>query len=244
MTAPRYVCVRVWVDVCVSLCVVVCVWLLWSLLLSQPIRRSQGKPTSSATAPAIAGLSFRITAPHQEEEHTSDPNVLVLHGKHGMEAIHLFSGSEVCRMTLSGAGMCVSWFIVHQRWLCGLCGAHVQACIVACRYADVNGDGAVNHIQVIGARDGWAPIPSGLAFNPKLPGCLVKVSTGSPPKEQYFNGSLCHNGRGRSIGDELTKATVGFGSRSKLLRNIDVANVVAIPVVAPAVRRACAVCQV
>ena len=117
-------------------------------------------------------------------------------------------------------------------------------CVTCCRrgacpcgrYDDVNGDGVIDHVEAIGAQEGWAPLPTGAPFNARLPGCIVKVSSGSPPVEQLYNGSLCHSLRRASLSEELTRATVGFGRRSKALRHVEVATPVTVPVSRPRVR--------
>eukprot|EP00752_Nemacystus_decipiens_P004113 g3763.t1 len=76
-------------------------------------------------------------------------------------------------------------------------------------FVDLNGDGVVDHVQAVGARggQGWGHLHSGVAMGhlsdrgssppaqeaQQLPPCYALAVSGLPPREQLFNGSLCHN---------------------------------------------------
>ena len=73
------------------------------------------------------------------------------------------------------------------------------------------------------------------------------MSSGYPPQEQLFNGSLCHTGAVGTLGDELNRMAVGYGRRSRSFKNVEIATPVAVPEAAESVRAypvpcVCALC--
>lgn len=122
--------------------------------------------------------------PHDEAEHLANPNVVLAHTEHGIEAVTLHSGRPVFSLPLPRGGL----------------------------YADVNGDSLVDHLSVVerpglhsgvsGDGDGeHAPLSTAhlvgaAAHAPTkghamLPPCSAVALSGVPPREQLFNGSLC-----------------------------------------------------
>ncbi|CAN0000500.1 unnamed protein product [Ascophyllum nodosum] len=131
--------------------------------------------------------------------------------REGLEAVELLTGKPLSSVALpvtatSGAG-----------------GA----------YADLNGDGVVDHVQAVGTRgmEGWGHLHSGLAMGHlsaqasppddrkgrRLPPCYALAVSGLPPREQLFNGSICHDGGAVfEMGERLSKPN------SRLAPNSDV----------------------
>ncbi|KAJ3678463.1 hypothetical protein LUZ60_002266 [Juncus effusus] len=88
------------------------------------------------------------------------PNVVVAHQKEGIEAVHLASGRTVCKLHLTEGGL----------------------------HADINGDGVLDHVQVMGKHG--SEIVSGTAE--VLRPCWAVATSGVPVREQLFNVSICH----------------------------------------------------
>ncbi|XP_015689377.1 uncharacterized protein LOC102718059 [Oryza brachyantha] len=90
------------------------------------------------------------------------PNVVVAHEKEGIEAVHLASGRTVCKLHLTEGGL----------------------------HADINGDGVLDHVQVIGANGIEQTVVSGSME--VLKPCWAVATSGVPVREQLFNVSICH----------------------------------------------------
>ena len=143
-------------------------------------------------------LSASATLPHDASEHTSHPNVIVMHHKRGIEAIGLRTGVQVTSLPLSED---------HS-------------------YADIDGDGVVDMVLVM--EDSRGVENYGAAFaheHGDLQPCTVMVVSGLPPRSQLFNGTLCLHRR--SLQDPLQRRskakTVEVKAASPLfVRSVDV----------------------
>ncbi|KAG8383387.1 hypothetical protein BUALT_Bualt04G0007200 [Buddleja alternifolia] len=90
------------------------------------------------------------------------PNVVVAHEKEGIEAVHLASGRTLCKLHLQEGGL----------------------------HADINGDGVLDHVQVVGANGAEQTVVSGSME--VLRPCWAVATSGVPVREQLFNASICH----------------------------------------------------
>lgn len=91
------------------------------------------------------------------------PNVIVAHQKEGIEAVHLASGRTVCKLHLQEGGL----------------------------HADINGDGVLDHVQVVGGHGAEQSVVSGSME--VLRACWAIATSGVPVREQLFNASICHH---------------------------------------------------
>ncbi|KAJ0968495.1 hypothetical protein J5N97_025412 [Dioscorea zingiberensis] len=91
------------------------------------------------------------------------PNVVVAHQKEGIEAVHLASGRTVCKLHLPEGGL----------------------------HADINGDGVLDHVQVVGGNGAEQAVVSGSME--VLKPCWAVATSGVPVREQLFNASICHH---------------------------------------------------
>lgn len=90
------------------------------------------------------------------------PNVVVAHQKEGIEAVHLASGRTLCKLHLQAGGL----------------------------HADINGDGVLDHVQVVGGNGVEKTVVSGSIE--VLQPCWAIATSGVPVREQLFNASICH----------------------------------------------------
>lgn len=91
------------------------------------------------------------------------PNVVVAHEKEGIEAVHLASGRTLCKLHLQEGGL----------------------------HADINGDGVLDHVQVVGGNGFEQSVVSGSME--LLRPCWAVATSGVPVREQLFNASICHH---------------------------------------------------
>ncbi|XP_071913575.1 uncharacterized protein [Coffea arabica] len=91
------------------------------------------------------------------------PNVVVAHQKEGIEAVHLASGRTICKLHLQEGGL----------------------------HGDINGDGVLDHVQVVGANGAEQTVVSGSME--VLRPCWAVATSGVPVREQLFNASICHH---------------------------------------------------
>ncbi|XP_073151389.1 LOW QUALITY PROTEIN: uncharacterized protein [Henckelia pumila] len=91
------------------------------------------------------------------------PNVIVAHEKEGIEAIHLATGRTLCKLHLQEGGL----------------------------HADINGDGVLDHVQVVGGNGAEQSVISGSME--VLRPCWAVATSGVPVREQLFNASICHH---------------------------------------------------
>lgn len=110
------------------------------------------------------------------------PNVVVAHQKEGIEAVHLASGRTLCKLHLQEGGL----------------------------HADINGDGVLDHVQVVGGNGAEQTVVSGSME--VLRPCWAVATSGVPVREQLFNASICryspfnffqHGEFSRSFGQNL-----------------------------------------
>ncbi|XP_068646390.1 uncharacterized protein [Aristolochia californica] len=99
------------------------------------------------------------------------PNVVVAHLKEGIEAVHLASGRTICKLHLQEGGL----------------------------HADINGDGVLDHVQVVGGSGAEQSVVSGSME--VLKPCWAVATSGVPVREQLFNASICHHGHFFQHGD-------------------------------------------
>ncbi|KAG6532068.1 hypothetical protein ZIOFF_005906 [Zingiber officinale] len=91
------------------------------------------------------------------------PNVVVAHQKEGIEVVHLASGRTICQLHLPEGGL----------------------------HADINGDGVLDHVQVVGGNGAEQTVVSGSME--VLKPCWAVATSGVPVREQLFNVSICHH---------------------------------------------------
>ncbi|GJN39428.1 hypothetical protein PR202_gb28546 [Eleusine coracana subsp. coracana] len=91
------------------------------------------------------------------------PNVAIAHEKEGIEAVHLASGRTICKLHLTEGGL----------------------------HADINGDGVLDHVQVVGA-NGIKEQTVVSGSMEVLKPCWAVATSGVPVREQLFNVSICH----------------------------------------------------
>ncbi|KAK3131349.1 hypothetical protein QOZ80_6BG0505260 [Eleusine coracana subsp. coracana] len=91
------------------------------------------------------------------------PNVVIAHEKEGIEAVHLASGRTICKLHLTEGGL----------------------------HADINGDGVLDHVQVVGA-NGIKEQTVVSGSMEVLKPCWAVATSGVPVREQLFNVSICH----------------------------------------------------
>nr|CAB3469143.1 unnamed protein product [Digitaria exilis] len=91
------------------------------------------------------------------------PNVVVAHEKEGIEVVHLASGRTICKLHLTEGGL----------------------------HADINGDGVLDHVQVVGG-NGIKEQTVVSGSMEVLKPCWAVATSGVPVREQLFNVSICH----------------------------------------------------
>lgn len=91
------------------------------------------------------------------------PNVVVVHEKEGIEVVHLASGRTICKLHLNEGGL----------------------------HADINGDGVLDHVQVVGG-NGIKEQTVVSGSMEVLKPCWAVATSGVPVREQLFNVSICH----------------------------------------------------
>jgi len=133
--------------------------------------------------------------PHDAAEHTASPNVLVAHTQRGLEVVALRTGVPITALALAPGRT----------------------------YADVDGDGVVDTISVLGDDEGVAQHRSEFsqhqyefATGPGLQRCSLVVMSGLPARSQLFNGSVCADRP--SLRDPFAGRdgpVVGSGTKSK-----------------------------
>jgi hypothetical protein len=105
------------------------------------------------------------------------PNVVVAHLEEGIEAVHLFSGRPVCRLHLPAPGL----------------------------HADLNGDGIPDYARAVGGDAAQLDLEAAVADadvagrHRRLAYCAAVVTTGVPPVESLFNGTICMALRARAL---------------------------------------------
>ncbi|KAH9606457.1 hypothetical protein KSS87_002855 [Heliosperma pusillum] len=125
------------------------------------------------------------------------PNVVVAHEKEGIEAVHLATGRTICKLHLQEGGL----------------------------HADINGDGVLDHVQVVGGNGFEQTVVSGSME--VLRPCWAIATSGVPVREQLFNASICHHYSPLNFFQhgELSR---GFG-RTQDFSSLEVATPILIP---------------
>lgn len=127
--------------------------------------------------------------PHSPAEHTTHPNVLVVHTAQGIEVVGLRSGRPITSLALPGRN--------------------------GRSYADIDGDGIIDTIVILDNKDSIDRHSNEFSTSYTLPDsasvselrhCSMVVISGLPPTSQLFNGSLCHEKMSiyDSLGDKKT----------------------------------------
>ncbi|XP_010679823.2 uncharacterized protein LOC104895102 [Beta vulgaris subsp. vulgaris] len=125
------------------------------------------------------------------------PNVVVAHEKEGIEALHLASGRTLCKLHLQEGGL----------------------------HADINGDGVLDHVQVVGGNGAEQTVVSG-SMDVLRP-CWAVATSGVPVREQLFNASICHHYSPFNL-FQHGEFSRGFG-RAQDLSSLEVATPILIP---------------
>jgi hypothetical protein len=103
------------------------------------------------------------------QHHHKPPNVVVAHTKEGLEAIHLYSGRTVCRLSLTPDAL----------------------------HVDLNGDGVPDHVRAVGgtpynlAEEAAEEDADRSMRHAKINFCSALVTSGIPPRQRLFNGTIC-----------------------------------------------------
>lgn len=119
-------------------------------------------------------LSRSATLPHDAAEHTEYPNVVVMHTKTGLDVVTLKTGMPVTSVALNTGNL----------------------------FSDLNGDGVVDEVLVVGSKDEVSAIsPEFVSGEGSLPHCSIMVLSGLPAHSQLFNGTICKSGSKGSLND-------------------------------------------
>ena len=175
---------------------------------------SKAKSKRGATDPGEAHLftgvetpplSRSATLPHDAAEHTEYPNVVVVHTKTGLDVVTLKTGMPVTSVALNMGNL----------------------------FSDLNGDGVVDEVLVVGSKDEVSTIsPEFVNGEGSLPHCSIMVLSGLPAHSQLFNGTICKSGSKVSLNDPAT--TLGTRKAHRKTTTAQLPKVVAAP---PAVLR-------
>ena len=157
------------------------------------IQRQQANQQPNLNSPPAPAGTFNKQ--QQRSAHYAPPNVIVAHMEEGIEAVHLFSGRTVCRLYLDPYAL----------------------------HVDLNGDGIPDHVHAVGgdalylAEEAALEDSDLMHAHHRLRFCAAVVSSGIPPKQPLFNGTICR--------------PVRFGlERARKLGYIEVAPPIALPV--------------
>lgn len=88
-------------------------------------------------------------------------NSIVAHLKEGIEVIHLYTGRTLCKLHLASGGL----------------------------HVDLNGDGVLDHIKAEGGYE--SRMQKDQRNHVMRHKCSAYVTSGIPPKEELFNGTIC-----------------------------------------------------
>merc|ERR1719223_1194102 len=137
----------------------------------------------------VKSVSDSASLPHDATEHTVAPNVLVAHTKNGLEVVSLRLGTPITSIALDPGKT----------------------------YADVDGDGNIDYVLVLGDEDSvihhgreFGDSPNVLSATSQygrraqknarhhnhvkeVLGCTMVVVSGIPAQAQLFNGSVCQH---------------------------------------------------
>ena len=153
-------------------------------------RGRNGKPsTLLSSLPLLQGevqrasLTESATLPHTAAEHTENPNVIVVHTRHGLEVIALRTGAPITSLALSPGRV----------------------------YGDLDGDDVVDAVSVLDTPESVQRHQAEFAHHQyeygaqALQHCMLVVMSGLPAQSQLFNGSVCQ--QRPSLRDPLGYAT-------------------------------------
>lgn len=121
---------------------------------------------NSLNGPPVPAGTFKN---QQRPSHYAPPNVIVAHMEEGIEAVHLFSGRTVCRLFLDPYAL----------------------------HVDLNGDGIPDHVHAVGGDAMYLAEEAALEdadlmhAHHRLRFCAAVVTSGIPPKQPLFNGTIC-----------------------------------------------------
>jgi hypothetical protein len=172
-------------------------------------RKRQGKQSSGGGGAPEAGegpLAFfngllGMGGAHSASDHVVNPNVLIAHSSQGVEAVHLYTGRTLCKLSLEKD-------VVHL---------------------DVNADNVIDHVGAVGGAHSSFVGLSGpkQKEDAKSPTCLAYATTGIPARRNLFNGTICEKVRrkvkgGRRSARGKVKASKKFNlERDAALDNLD-----------------------
>lgn len=125
-------------------------------------RESRKRRRRGGILSSLVEVPFTAKLPHDELEHLQHPNVVIAHTESGVMVSSLASGHLLFSVPMPAAPPSL--------------------------WADIDGDGVVEHVHVVDKPIGN---PSQIG---SLPACSVLVSRGIPPAGVAFNASLCHSG--------------------------------------------------
>ena len=126
-----------------------------------------GQPAQLFTGVEAPPLSRSATLPHDAAEHTEYPNVVVAHTQTGVEVVALKSGAPVTSIALNKGHL----------------------------FSDLNGDGVVDEVLVLGNKDSVSEVGKEFAHDGgALSHCSIMVLSGLPAHSQLFNGTVCIDG--------------------------------------------------
>jgi hypothetical protein len=158
----------------------------------QQVNNKQHQPNLNLNSPPSPAGIFKAS---QTASHYAPPNVIVAHMEEGIEAVHLFSGRTVCRLFLDPYAL----------------------------HVDLNGDGIPDHVHAVGGDSLYLAEEAALEdadlmhAHQRLRFCAAVVSSGIPPKQPLFNGTICR--------------PVRFGlERARKLGYIEVTSPISLPV--------------
>ncbi len=146
---------------------------------AQSGKNSKGGAARSDGAHLFTGvetppLSRSATLPHDAAEHTEYPNVVVIHTKTGLDVVTLKTGMPVTSVAFNRGNL----------------------------FSDINGDGVIDEILVVGSKDEVSAIsPEFVSGEGSLPHCSIMVLSGLPAHSQLFNGTVCKSGSKASLAD-------------------------------------------
>ncbi len=152
-------------------------------------------------------LSRSATLPHDAAEHTEYPNVVVAHTQTGVEVVALKSGAPITSIALNKGRV----------------------------FSDLNGDGIVDEVMVLGNKDDVSKVGTEFAHDGgALAHCSIMVLSGLPAHSQLFNGTVCIDGHRKHLNDPMHMGAGRKRGGGRKGETLQPAHVVAAP---PAVLR-------
>ena len=168
--------------------------------------RERGESSARASvriASALPSSRLAVAASarlaHADDEHIALPNAVVAHTADGVELISLYTGRAIAHLPLPPLQL----------------------------HADVNGDGVIDHVQVLDAAASASFLPSSSSsllhsLSPASPRCVALVSSSVPPSTRLFNVSVCSSAFDRVLSSlhrvGAARASSPFSAQSMLGR--------------------------